>query len=171
MTRPEKDRFWEKVQQGSPDECWPWTAATQKGYGVFMRADRKSRKAHRVAWEYAHGVLPDGVPLDHLCHTNDASCTKGDQCLHRRCCNPDHLEPVTHQENSRRAGSRRVRTHCPAGHSYEKYGRNQGGYPACRICDAVKHHQRTAKRREEQGLPPKVVPAKWKYDEFPREDT
>jgi len=45
-------------------------------------------------YEYFKGPVPDGLELDHLCRV-------------RSCCNPDHLEPVTHKENIRRGFLRR----------------------------------------------------------------
>ncbi|MEJ7786912.1 MAG: HNH endonuclease signature motif containing protein [Solirubrobacteraceae bacterium] len=48
-----------------------------------------SRRAHRVYWERENGEVPEGLDLDHLCKQTD-------------CVNPEHLEPVTHQENMRR---------------------------------------------------------------------
>ncbi|WP_396092344.1 HNH endonuclease, partial [Erwinia amylovora] len=54
------------------------------------------------------GPIPDGLVLDHLCRV-------------RRCCNPDHLEPVGFVENVRRGdagkhGFNTGKTHCPKGH-------------------------------------------------------
>ena len=41
-------RFWDKVAKGGPDECWLWTAGTNKdGYGK-LSVRRKSTLAHRL---------------------------------------------------------------------------------------------------------------------------
>lgn len=86
-SRPLTERFWSKVQKS--DGCWAWTAATnEKGYGMFWNGERAVR-AHRFAFEAQHGEIPDGLQIDHLCR-NPA------------CCNPNHLEAVTPQENTRR---------------------------------------------------------------------
>lgn len=45
--------------------------------------------AHRLVWELSGRRIPEGLTLDHLCRNT-------------RCVNPDHLEPVTGEENSRR---------------------------------------------------------------------
>jgi hypothetical protein len=82
-----KVRFWSKVDQG--EDCWRWTACTSNGYGRFS-VKRQPVLAHRFAYELLVGPIPEGLELDHLCRN-------------RWCVNPDHLEPVTHDENVRRA--------------------------------------------------------------------
>lgn len=94
--RPAEARFFEKIE-GSPsyEECWLWTASTdgQGRYGMFHPGEGDSRtlvRAHRWAWGFFNGPVPDGLQLDHLCSVT-------------RCVNPWHLEPVTHTENLRRS--------------------------------------------------------------------
>jgi len=81
------DRFWSKVDRGSEDECWNWTAAlTTGGYGqiVDTTVDNgglfkgKQFAAHRLSYELAYGQVPEGLVIDH-------------QCGNRRCVNPQHL--------------------------------------------------------------------------------
>lgn len=80
-------RFWSKVERGAG--CWEWQAArNEKGYGIFSHA-KKTLRAHRFAYEAAHGEIADGLHVDHLCR-NPA------------CCNPAHLEAVSPQENTAR---------------------------------------------------------------------
>lgn len=71
------DRFWSYVSLGNPDECWPWTGATIKGYGAFRKRPR-TLKAHRVAYLLQHGADPGELLV---CHT----------CDNPPCCNGRHL--------------------------------------------------------------------------------
>jgi hypothetical protein len=133
-------RFWEKVDTSAgPDGCWPWLATiTYRGYGHF-KLHGHLVVAHRVAYELTVGPVPDQTVLDHLCHTRDKECAGGVACPHRRCVNPDHLEPVTVAENIRRGRMldlRAKKTHCPAGHEYtpENTYLNKRGARGCRTC-------------------------------------
>lgn len=104
--RTAEERFWAKVAPAPIEQCWQWTASlSHKGYGRFL-LDGKARIAPRVAYTWLVGPIPTGLQLDHLCHTNDPECVGGDSCLHRRCVNPWHLEPVTNRENALRAARR-----------------------------------------------------------------
>lgn len=132
--RPLIERIYAKVEES--DGCWVWQGATSNGYGVVGLGRRTdgTGKAHRVLYELLVGPVPPGMELDHLCRN-------------RRCVNPDHLEPVTRQENIDRSplmpGSRAT---CPKGHPYE--GENLYLYPngwrACRACHRAwdKEHRR-----------------------------
>jgi hypothetical protein len=72
------------------DGCHVWIGARDAhGYGA-IQIERTVGKAHRIAYELARGAVPEGLELDHLCR-------------HPYCVNPDHLEPVSHAENMRRA--------------------------------------------------------------------
>lgn len=106
--------------------CWLWTgAATGAGYPVIGIA-RRSRPAHRMAYEAAVGPIPSGLTIDHLC------------CI-TMCVNPQHMEVVTHGENSRRRGARQ--THCKRGHAFTSantyYFVDGEGY-RCRHCRRCK---------------------------------
>lgn len=97
-----EERFWEKVDKGDGTGCWVWTEGLSHGYGqiIVMRGKRGHPvRAHRMAWEMLRGPIPDGLDLDHLCHTRDQTCRGGDGCPHRRCVNPAHLEVVTNEVN------------------------------------------------------------------------
>lgn len=97
---PRERRFWAQVDRRGPDECWPWLGCCQKnGYGIYGVTGNGSRLAHRIAYRYVIGPIPAGLVLDHLCHTADPQCADTSDCPHRRCVNPEHLEPVTRREN------------------------------------------------------------------------
>lgn len=67
-------------------QCWEWRRATNPdGYGV-LTLDRKTKLAHRLAYELAKGQIPDGLDVMHSC----------DNPL---CINPDHLEAGTRSKN------------------------------------------------------------------------
>ncbi|MGD9880390.1 MAG: HNH endonuclease [Dehalococcoidia bacterium] len=109
--------------------------------------------AHRWAYEHFIGPIPDGMGLDHLCHTADKSCRGGRECLHRRCVNPAHLEPVTSVINLHRSRLYH-REACPFGHAFTpentvRYGRKgqEKIYRNCRICMVAGKRARRAKRQ------------------------
>lgn len=119
--------------------CKIWNRARVKNYGV-IQLNGKLRRVHRVAWELFNGPVPDGLELDHRCHT-DADCDLGPACPHRPCWNPDHLEPVTHRENVLRGTSpsarHAVKTHCPKEHPLSGdnlYVIPSTGGRQCRLC-------------------------------------
>lgn len=82
--------------------CWMWQRSLDgKGYGQKWNGQRNVR-AHCWYYEQARGPIPDGLQLDHLCHTLDLRCPGGKTCRHRRCVNPEHLGPVTTRTNVQR---------------------------------------------------------------------
>ena len=84
MKKTAEERYWEKVDK--TDNCWLWTAScTTDGYGKFWNGG-KLVVPHRLSYEWTHGDIPDGMQVDHRCHT-------------RNCVRPDHLRLVTHAQN------------------------------------------------------------------------
>jgi hypothetical protein len=98
---------------------------TKWGYGMIWTSQHM-RVAHRVLWEVERGPIDPKLELDHLCRN-------------RACCNLDHLEIVTHRENTMRGVSfsaiNALKTHCAKGHEFTQentyYGPKQRH---CRTC-------------------------------------
>lgn len=123
------DRFWNKVSK--TDTCWIWTACTNnEGYGVFS-LDAKSQKAHRLAYTWLVGEIPQGAVLDHTCRV-------------RNCVNPEHLEAVSDKTNILRGNGmwrkRLEQTHCVRGHllsgSNIRYEKNKR---RCKTCVRIRY--------------------------------
>ena len=123
-------RFWAKVlpvQSG----CWIWIGALSgNGYGSFGDVAGHVVNVHRHAYLTLVGPVAPGMHLDHLCRE-------------RSCCNPDHLEVVTHAENVRRGDAGKhwaLRTHCPRGHAYDekntRWRSDRINSRDCRACHA-----------------------------------
>lgn len=135
------------------DGCIEFTGAlSSQGYGLVWR-DGSMRPAHRAAYELLVGPIPDGLHIDHVCHSADESCIGGSGCPHRRCVNPAHLEPVTPSENVRRSNAggiaQRAKTHCPQGHAYcgDNLYIDAQGRRHCRSCTRAAGARHDAKRR------------------------
>lgn len=87
------DRFWAKVQVGTPEECWLWQGTTVgNGYGAIFVVERERQiGAHIVSWYLHHGTWPpDGI---HVLH----DCPGGED--RPGCVNPAHLWLGTHTQN------------------------------------------------------------------------
>lgn len=120
--------------------CWEWTGhRNADGYGRtnVRNGDGTHRKVlvHRATYEALHGPIPPGLTIDHLCRN-------------RACCNPAHLEAVTHRVNIMRgqgvAARNAAKTHCPHGHEYDEANTShRGGQRVCRTCnrDRVRRHR------------------------------
>ena len=157
------DRVLVKTVIDEESGCWMFMGARAKsgGYGV-LTVHQVRYRAHRVTYEHFIGPVPDGLVLDHLCHSSDTGCPGGkDGCRHTACVNPDHLEAVSQRENIRRAHwgdltrygrHERDKTECPFGHPYsEENTYINKGKRYCRIC----FKRRYAVKREKLGLKPK----------------
>ncbi|MFJ6440245.1 hypothetical protein [Streptomyces sp. NPDC091649] len=144
-------RLLDKTTPG-PDGCVIWTGAiTANGYGR-IRAGGRAEGAlypHRAAYALLVAPIADGLLLDHLCHTASTSCEGGNACLHRRCINPAHLEPVTNRENILRSrfaptAVNARKTECLHGHPFDEANtdRDRNGSRHCRTCRRAKDARR-----------------------------
>lgn len=125
-----EERFWAKVDKTGDNGCWLWTAGTNGRYGK-MKENRVSVYAHRLSVMFDGRDIPEGMEIDHLCHTT-------------LCVNPAHLEVVTPEVNAQRkirgryrAARGSVRTRCRAGHEMTKdnvFKKKGESYRRCRKC-------------------------------------
>lgn len=73
--------------------CWLWTGNTNdKGYGYITNNGKRVR-VHRVAYVLEHGLIPEGMQVDHSCRV-------------RNCVNPIHLRLATNKQNMENIGNR-----------------------------------------------------------------
>lgn len=132
MSKSMDERFWEKVDRRTPEECWEWKACKVRGYGHF-KAERQI-PAHIYAYRILIGPIPEGMTLDHLCRN-------------RGCVNPYHLEPCSRGENTLRGNSPSAILYrekkCKQGHSMEDdnvyiiHSKSDGRIRRrCRTCEA-----------------------------------
>lgn len=113
--------------------CWLWAGHRDTdGYG-----QTSGGRAHRIAYLTLVGEIPDGMILDHLCRR-------------RYCVNPEHLQPVTAQENALRSPVVTPRTACRSGrhpwpeHMYVR----PSGERECSACRAERAAEYHARRRK-----------------------
>ena len=79
--------FWSKVDRSG--ECWLWTACRDSaGYGRFrVNKAGKLDGAHRISYEIAHGPIPKGMLVCHVCDV-------------KTCVKPSHLFLGTDKDNA-----------------------------------------------------------------------
>ncbi len=85
------ERFLLKVAPPSDGGCVLWTGSKcYDGYGIFTvggRRNKKSVKAHRVAWQIERGTIPAGISVLHRCDV-------------RSCVAVEHLFLGTRADNN-----------------------------------------------------------------------
>lgn len=78
---------------GEPSACWIWQGGDSGsgrggGYGR-MSLDGQTVAVHIVMFVNEFGFVPGKKQIDH-------------KCENRLCCNPAHLQMLTHRQNQRR---------------------------------------------------------------------
>lgn len=121
-------RFWDHVAPPNASGCRLYLGPIAKnGYGVFTLGappNHYTVMAHRYAYVLVKGPTPFDLDIDHL-------------CKQRGCCEPNHMELVTHKENMAR---RAIAGKCKKGHVLEG-NRTRAG--RCKTCYA----ESTARRK------------------------
>ena len=116
--------------------CWVWTGTTVTGgYGSAWVAAGLGTSLHRAIYKLLVGPTPNET-LDHL-------------CLVKACANPDHMEPVSHQENKRRGMLEKMPT-CACGRPYDHFKKSsyKGNLRrVCRTCTARQTRERRARQK------------------------
>ncbi len=129
----------ERIERLPFSGCWLWLGhLSSNGYGKLG-----AQYAHRLVYEKERGKIESGFQIDHLCKV-------------KSCVNPDHLEPVTQQENIRRSEAVSIingrKTHCPSGHPYNQENtyldKNNQRY--CMVCKRERQSSATYKAVERE---------------------
>ena len=115
------ERFWNKVNKKSPEECWEWTAyKMSRGYGVIT-VDSKTVLAHRMSWILTYGHIPQGEGYHGTCVLH--------KCDNPACVNPNHLFLGTvHDNNNDKVQKGRSRTG-PTKFTWEDIDNIRDAYP------------------------------------------
>lgn len=143
ITEKALKRFYEKTAR-QPNGCIVWTGScSTKGYGRF-KLDGHFLSPHRLILVIETGErLPPDLVVDHLCRNPS-------------CLNSEHLELVTHAENTARGENANAyaaragidRNECGRGHDKAVFGRvTTSGRTRCTACDRIYSARKEATRK------------------------
>lgn len=144
-------RLQRNVEVDPASGCWNWKLGLSVGgYGTTAMYG-KTWPAHRLSYFLFVGDFDPALDIDHLCRN-------------RRCCYPEHLEPVPARVNLFRSTnhivSQLTATHCPKGHPYdaENLHVRPSGRRACRACQREWSNDRYRRIRSGEHVPvPRAV--------------
>lgn len=138
MDSAELKRFMDRVMPEPNTGCWLWLGNIEpwSGYSRFRLGGRGARiyRAHRLSFIHFVGNIAEDAPLDHV---------RARGCNLRCCVNPDHLEPVSTAENTRRGdGPTAVNSRkstCNNGHALggSNLGISVRGDRVCKACRRI----------------------------------
>lgn len=144
--------------------CWSWTGITTEGYGR-PAINGRSVSLHRWMYERFIGPIPEGMTLDHRCHTEALArgeCVGGLTCVHRRCANPAHMEIVPGPVNTLRGNGPAPRNAakdvCDNGHEFDEANTiirtdaKRVGNRECRECQRQRNRDYRARKSVERKL-------------------
>ena len=128
-----KNKIKSAIEIDKETDCWNFkNSVNSKGYAAvnwrtvkkFLGMQENAKLLlHRLSYETFKEKIPDGLVIDHLCRNP-------------RCCNPDHLEPVTSYENTKRGIAWAPKFICKRGHeiSGDNIKLKVGGGKQCLRC-------------------------------------
>ena len=132
VTYRTSQRFWNKVNVLTPEECWEWQGSLRGDSYGQLYAQGKHRSAHRFSFFLANYYYPPVVRH---------------KCDNRICVNPHHLEGGTQTDNMKDVVERgrhfyANKTHCPRGHAYDEANtyNKPNGSRECRACRKARKH-------------------------------
>jgi hypothetical protein len=120
--------------------CVEWTGYTTKaGYGAIGTQNKQTEPTHRVAWKLINGPIPEG--LDVLHHCDNPPCCNAYDTENHLFLGTDADNTADKVSKNRQARSNLAKTHCPAGHRYNKTNTftDTKGSRHCRKCDLARH--------------------------------
>lgn len=132
-----------KVIFDKATSCWQWATPQKEHDGIRVWNGERDVMAHRTFYEELMFPIKPGMVLIWLCENE-------------RCCNPEHLRPISRSAALKRSNAGRnvairqlAKTHCPQGHAYDEantlraYNRR-----ACRACIKAKSAARYRRKKE-----------------------